>query len=565
MGYGDNIMRRGNRWFYRCRMPSRLAPLVGRAKLVYALRTEDRNVARLLAADLRLRLATYWSRIEILARETPPHVVAELMRRWFKSELEAAYRRYSDGSEFRNVMRDPDGPSAGREASVLLAMDAEHMIETLADEHARRDYWRGHEMAHQMLASFGLPCDRHTQEFQTLAQHVVRGLSLIHEARLQWANGKMGYAPKLPDPSDDLFPAPRTRMQRRRAEDKADSAAGKAPEPKVKPKPAMVDDLIIAWARENTADPKAIYERQRIGARLCRMVGKDDAALITADDVIRWKGDRLAMLSKRTGKPISPVTVIQEINLMSAIWNWSKANRLLEFDANPFSGIAPKVSKRGKQPVRPYTTEEAARVLAFARTCRKPMQRWLPWVLGYTGARLGEVLYSRKQDVRAVQSPVRSDDPIMVLDISPDRERFPKTAWSVRMIPLHPDLIAEGFLDYVAELPEGSVLFPSVKPDKFGNLAGTGTKTFGNWIRGKVGITDPRINPAHSFRHLFEDRMLHARPTPDEANALGGHETGGDTARGGYGNGLRGMPWLTFAIIDRMPSILPSDQKGGAQ
>jgi len=545
MRSGENVLRRGDRWFFRCRVPLRLAAVLGKSELVYALRTSDREMARYLAAAIRVRLSAWWREVEGMAdANKTDHVIAEVVRRRFAADLDIAFRQYA-------AMQAEPGfdAAAQREAD-------ENALDVLASDNrdpALRTYLPA---ALAMLHDAGYPAEATDQQARVLARHMLEYAGLIAEARLRWLGGNEGYRPKLPSLPAELFPRPKTRRERRN-EDKRDEPP-EPPEPKHKP--ALVADLVMAWARENTTDPKAIYERQRIADRLCRMVGKDDAALITADDVIRWKGDRLAMISKRTNKPISPVTVIQEINLMSAIWNWSKANRLLAFDANPFSGIAPKVSKRGKQPVRPYTAEEAARVLAFARTCRKPMQRWLPWVLAYTGARLGEVLYSRKQDVRAVQSPVGSDDPIMVLDISPDRERFPKTSWSVRMVPLHPDLIAEGFLDYVASLPDGSALFPSVKPDKFGNLAGTGTKTFGNWIRGRVGITDPRISPAHSLRHLFEDRMHHARPTPDEANALGGHETGGDTSRGGYGNGLRGMPWLTVEVIRRMPPILPRDR-----
>ncbi len=62
-----------------------------------------------------------------------------------------------------------------------------------------------------------------------------------------------------------------------------------------------------------------------------------------------------------------------------------------------------------------------------------------------------------------------------------------KTAQSERMIPLHPALIAEGFVDYVRSLPSGSAFFPEVESDRFESRGGTATKVHSRWVRRIVG------------------------------------------------------------------------------
>ena len=59
-------------------------------------------------------------------------------------------------------------------------------------------------------------------------------------------------------------------------------------------------------------------------------------------------------------------------------------------------------------------------------------------------------------------------------------------------IPIHPRLIEEGFLDFVAACKD-SDLFSDATPDRFGNRGGNATKVISRWVREKLGITDLRI------------------------------------------------------------------------
>jgi hypothetical protein len=119
------------------------------------------------------------------------------------------------------------------------------------------------------------------------------------------------------------------------------------------------------------------------------------------------------------------------------------------------------------------------------------------------------------------------------------------------MVPLHPALIAEGFLAHVQALPPGSPLFPDLTPDKFGMLTGTATKKHGYWVRRRVGITDETKDPAHAWRHRFEDQARRAGVPQNVTDGLLGHLNAANEADG-YGRGFRFMPDVTADWVAKM-------------
>jgi integrase len=242
--------------------------------------------------------------------------------------------------------------------------------------------------------------------------------------------------------------------------------------------------LVTAWAAEAGTTGKALYDRQRTADLLSTFLGHDDAARVTAEDVVRWKEARLA-----AGR--STKTVANDIGELRPIWNWGKLNRKLTFTENPFAGLAPKTRKGGRRVRGPYTEAEAQRLLIAARAEADASLRWLPWILCFTGARLGEVTQAVKEDVQR-----EGVGPWFIHIHQQGEGRTLKTVHSERMVPLHSALIAEGLLRYVNTLPAGASLFPDLRPDKFGTLKGTATKKHGRWVRLTVGIIDKTKDPA---------------------------------------------------------------------
>lgn len=299
--------------------------------------------------------------------------------------------------------------------------------------------------------------------------------------------------------------------------------------------------LLDAWAAE--ANP-ASATRKKYGItfrQFSRILGFDDVRRISADDVVRFKEARLA-----EGR--DPGTVADDVLNAGAVFRWAVKNRKLT--DNPFAGMAPKVNRRGEPPRDPYDDADAKRILTAARI-EAGWLRWGPWLLAFTGARVGELAELRRCDVR-------KEGGVPILDIRPTTTRPGKNATMQRMMPLHPAVIAEGFLAYVATLPADPMapIFPAVTASKDGTRTTNAQAAHGRWVREVVGITDPRKVPAHSWRHRMEDELRKIRVVEEVFDAITGRHNPRN-AGAGYGKGFRGMPDEVLKDLAKVPSPVP--------
>jgi hypothetical protein len=107
----------------------------------------------------------------------------------------------------------------------------------------------------------------------------------------------------------------------------------------------------------------------------------------------------------------------------------------------------------------------------------------------------------------------------------------------------------EGFIKYLQSLPKNGLLFPELRPDRFGSKGGTATKRIGPITRGLADVlpslADRRLNPSHSWRHRLHDEFRRAEVREDVEDAIIGHASDGSGP--GYGE---------YAIIDMLgPAI----------
>jgi integrase len=151
-----------------------------------------------------------------------------------------------------------------------------------------------------------------------------------------------------------------------------------------------------------------------------------------------------------------------------AILRWAVDNRRL--GSNPAERITVDVKTAAGTKKRSLSDQEAVLVLRAARLETNPVRRWVPWVCAYSGARLSEVCQLRREDIVCLEG-------VWCMRLVPEAGSL-KTANAERTVPLHPALVAEGFLRFVEAVP-GGPLFGELRPDKFGNRGGTGRSSLG--------------------------------------------------------------------------------------
>jgi hypothetical protein len=391
-------------------VPPALRAIVGKRELTSSLRTKDPAEAKRLYPAEAERLETILAAARAQAAGTlttlTPREVAEIAGAVYREQValaEAAPGTFED--------RD-------------LGVDL--LREELENERPRAVRYRE---AKSILAERGLAVDDATVRVVALA--IVQGRLFAEDLARRRALGDWSE-----DPAAARFPTPEARSA--------------APRPSAGPVPALTTTALLeAFTREAPGQGRTNEKRQSAMRHLEAAAGHTDAARIGKAEVRVMKEQRLAK--------VSPATVTADIASLRPVWKWAIDNGLLpDGTANPFTNMTPR-APRDKRPARlPFNEDEAATILRAAREATG-WERWLPWVLALTGARLGEVCDAAASDVRQVGG-------VWVLAVHPEAEgRSIKTQQSQRLVPLPDALIAEGFVRYASGLRAGSPLFPDLE------------------------------------------------------------------------------------------------------
>ena len=263
-----------------------------------------------------------------------------------------------------------------------------------------------------------------------------------------------------------------------------------------------LDDLTAYWKNLSPRREKTVRAVEDAIKRLTALAGITDAWGIERQHVLGLRDTLL-------GQGLSPKTVGKILALLSTVFQTAHDGGRLP--SNPATRIKIPSSKGAPKSRLPFAHEELEKIVASLPTDDPPLF-WMTLLAMTTGARLAELAQLRTEDVRE-QGDVR------FLEITHEAGQL-KTSGSARLVPLHVQLVARGFLTFVGDrIKQGEVrLFPGLKSDPFG-------KRWGRWLR-KIGITDSR-KVFHSFRHTFKTACREAGVLEEIHDALTGHSGGG--------------------------------------
>jgi hypothetical protein len=151
---------------------------------------------------------------------------------------------------------------------------------------------------------------------------------------------------------------------------------------------------------------------------------------------------------------------------------------------------------------------------------------WVALLSLFHGLRLNEAAQLYTEDVRETGGihyfAIREER-----DDGSKCDKRLKTKQSKRDVPIHPELIRIGFLDFVAARQKDHTsprLFPELSAGSTGYFSNAFSKWFGRFVESALGrSTDATF---HSFRHQFRDATRAARLSVESVARLAGWESG---------------------------------------
>ena len=244
------------------------------------------------------------------------------------------------------------------------------------------------------------------------------------------------------------------------------------------------------------------------------------------------------------------------LNKLSGVFNWAVKEEMI--DRNPAQGLRVPDPMLRRDKRLPFSTAQLRAIFAaplytgclddghgYATpgTNRPRNARfWIPLVSMYCGLRLNEACQLDVSDIRLIEKvgcfviTERSE--------ANTTDKRLKTASSERVVPIHPELLSLGFMEFVAGRGRAgeAKLFGEV------GLGATGYRstTFSAWFArfaAKAGASSGKTC-FHSFRHGFRDALREARVERDLALMLGGWSAPGGSGSSAsvsdaYGSGYR--------------------------
>ena len=236
--------------------------------------------------------------------------------------------------------------------------------------------------------------------------------------------------------------------------------------------------------------------------------GNVDVAMVRVFNVTDFKKKLLANNRAAT-------TINDQLSALKSFFDYCISNQLVT-TANPASGLLIPGANNLAESYEPFVEAELQKMFApgiYLKKSKLPDLYWGPLIALFTGARAEELA---SLDVSQI-FPVKGIYIIHILD--------GKTVNAKRRVPIHDQLLALGFLDYVKCVKDAGYtkLFPHLQDGKNGYKKNM-CRQFGEYLDlPEVNIVDP-LKVFHSFRHTVVTALTNAGVNEGLKRALVGHD-----------------------------------------
>jgi integrase len=210
-------------------------------------------------------------------------------------------------------------------------------------------------------------------------------------------------------------------------------------------------------------------------------------------------------LKGKHDKTMDVSTRISYLNLMRSIFTYAEENEYIKKNPVPSGIIPPKKKNTKDQKLLFDDPEDLTKIfnpeLFLEWSKDHPSRFWIPLLGLFTGCRLEEMASLYCEDVFEYEG-------LWCIHINDNHDKMVKTQNAIRSIPLHSILVDQlQFHRYVDKVKAqgNDRVFPDLNKENYKYSHGL-SKSFGNYLRNKVKITDKK-KTFHSFRHNLSDHL----------------------------------------------------------
>lgn len=558
-----HIFLRKGVWTFRRRVPLHLVEKAGRREVKKTLGTSDKVEAKRRATveDLRFdkwvrNLEAGTATISLDNKTSSPFKItaddlAEHARSYVAEENERRAKR---------LLADP--PQTNEELGNLID-------DVIGDQQELSDPERSpriNELAATIAARGGVG-GQHPTALLGIATRALRELARMQGDRLVGdytaTHHDVLFAPVAPGakPKVSVGALAEQFLAETREEHSVNGIAAKRTE-KVE---ATMEYLVEALGAETpvaTLDDDAMQRLRRIIAKTPANRNKIYPGLPLAEQIER---------AEKEGKPtIQHLTQRGHLEVLRNFLRFAVRKKVLP--SNPAEGLQPLLKETVplSEKRKPFTLDQLRQLFtgAFYQQCApgaaepyaKPDRAWrfwLPLVMLFSGARPNEVCSLTVGDVRQTPKGVWHFD----FNDEGD-EKSLKNSASRRRVPIHPELVRLGLLDFVAERRKaasknGSRLFHELKPKNGepGNFAWYATRRLNEFfLPADVKMEDRQS--LYSIRHSVRDALRRIKASEEALFAIGGWTpAGGAAVSSHYGNAKDADLWTEEVAGIEFPGL----------
>lgn len=537
----QGLLLRGNRWHSNFKVPSDLRAALGKTHIREALGTSDyREACRRVAYERARTTAFFESERRKIAAASKPRGTAgkTVLTALSKPDAFALAVRYLVSREHvcETWMEEEGQFLEEHEREVMASNVSDDANDLMRGEEFRGERLDGTSELQSFLKEENIECAATSPAFKTLRplirdatiEHLGREVDRLRGRQVQQRNplfrGFNSYSPTLEDAArapklDDLFALRERFISKARLSAKtADSARTTA---------RVLRDyfgggrLLSTIKRE---DMHALFDLlQRVPSNATK----------------RYKGMTLAQAADAADevhdtRRLSPKTLHQHYIQIAALFNLAIEEKLIS--ESPLNSRLLRMSVAEEvttEPREQFTVEQLNKLFRspFHAKCEAAADArkgrfWVPLLALFHGFRCNEACQLYTEDVKTWEG-------IAYLAIREEREdgsrseKKLKTKQSKREVPLHPELVRLGFLEFVETRKRDASsprLFPELTPGHKGYFSDAFSKWFVRFVNDTLG--DGCGATMHSFRHAFRDATRAARLPAETVALLAGWEHG---------------------------------------